>query len=103
MIDLDKIGLRYSLLTGNIYIARFGKDPSVAVDKRDGLNDFLHVLVQYIGDGNEVSFGRGDEQYVVTLRKVEGGATAAVSPAPGQRHEQAHEDKPDSGEGELKW
>lgn len=71
MSSLDKIGIRMSPLTNRIYIARFGKDPSVALETKDGMNDFLQTLVQFVGVGNEVQFGGGDEQFVVSLRKHE--------------------------------
>lgn len=69
MSDLNKIGLRFSPLSERVLIARFGKDPEVALETRDGMNEFLHVLVQFIGEGNAVDFGGGDEQFTVTLKR----------------------------------
>jgi len=67
-VDMNKIGIRFSPLSERIVLARFGKDPNVALDTRDAMNDFLQVLVQFVGVGYERQFGGGDEQFVVSLR-----------------------------------
>jgi hypothetical protein len=75
--DLKKIGVRFSPLSERVLLARFGKDPDVALETRDVMNEFLHVLVQLVGEGNTLDFGGGDEQFTVTLvRRV---ATAEVA------------------------
>lgn len=71
MSDLTKVGIRFSPLSERVLIARFGKDPDVALETKDGMNEFLQVLVQFIGVDNEVSFGGGDEQFVVSLKRAE--------------------------------
>jgi len=71
MSELKNVGLRFSPLSERVLIARFGKDPNVALETKDGMNDFLQVLVQFIGVGNEVSFGGGDEQFIVSLKRAE--------------------------------
>jgi hypothetical protein len=69
MSSLEKIGLRVAPFSKRIVLARFGKDPRLALDTRDIMNEFLHVLVEYVGVGNEVQFGGGEEQFVVSLKK----------------------------------
>lgn len=70
-------GIRYSPLTRRILIARFGKDPHVALETRDAMNEFWQTLVQYAFDGTmpevgqaaEVQFGGGDEQFTLTIKR----------------------------------
>lgn len=72
-----KTGIRYSPLTKRILLARFGKDPHVALETKDAMNEFWQTLVQYAFDGvmpepgqaAEVKFGGGDEQFTLTLRR----------------------------------
>lgn len=69
--------IRYAPLSRRVVIARFGKDPNVALETMDAMNDFLQTLVQYAfegrmptaGEGSEVEFGGGDEQFTLTLRR----------------------------------
>jgi hypothetical protein len=78
MSSLSKIGIRHAPLSNRIVIARFGKDPDVALETRDGMNEFLQALVQYAFDGDmphegeaaEVKFGGGSEQFVMTLKRL---------------------------------
>lgn len=67
MSRLNEIGIRFSPLSKRVLLARFGKDPNVALETRDAMNDFLQVLVQLVGVGNELDFGGGDEQFTVRL------------------------------------
>jgi hypothetical protein len=71
--------IRYAPLSRRIVLARFGKDKDVALETKDSVNDFLQVLIQYafddgkipsVGDEAEVSFGAGDEQFVLTVKRV---------------------------------
>lgn len=80
MSDLSKICIRYSPLTKRILLARFGKDPNVALDTREAANDFWQTLCMMAFDGKipapgtavEISFGGGDEQFsCVVTRKVQ--------------------------------
>lgn len=72
-----KTGIRYSPLTKRILLARFGKDPYVALETKDAMNEFWQTLVQYAFDGSlpepgqaaEVKFGGGDERFTLTLRR----------------------------------
>lgn len=64
---LQKVGIRHAPFSDRIVIARFGKDPDFALETRDATNEFFHALVQFVGVGNELSFGGGDEQFVVRL------------------------------------
>lgn len=81
MADLHKIELRFSPLSKRVVLARFGKDRTVALDKRDAMNDFLQALCSYAFDGEmppaggkaEFRFGAGDEQFVCTLQRREEG------------------------------
>ncbi|MBY3333781.1 hypothetical protein HFN98_24635 [Rhizobium laguerreae] len=69
MTNLEKVGIRVAPFSQRVVLARFGKDPNVALDTRDAMNEFLRAIVEYVGVGNEVQFGGGDEQFVVTLKK----------------------------------
>ncbi len=80
MTDLNKVKLSQSAIGGRIVLARFGKDPNIALDTRDAQNEFLQTIVAYAFDGKmpqpgearEVQFGGGDEQFVMTVRRVDG-------------------------------
>lgn len=48
MIDLNKIALRHSPLTDTIYLCRFGKDPRLALDKREAEADAVSVVVAHM-------------------------------------------------------
>jgi len=77
MTDLNKIKIVHSPLTDRMLIARFGKDETTALDTRDAMNDVWQALVSYCfedkipakGDKVEVSFGGGDEQFILTLER----------------------------------
>lgn len=45
---LDKIKLAHSPLTDSIYIYRHGKDPALALEKRDAEADVFSVLVDHM-------------------------------------------------------
>lgn len=76
-MTLQKTAIRVAPLSSRIVLARFGKDPNVALETRDAMNEFWQALVQYTFDGKmpepgaavEVSFGGGDEQFVMRLER----------------------------------
>lgn len=78
MSALSKVGIRHAPLSDRIVLARFGKDPSVALETRDAMNEFLQAIVSYafdhkkpdVGGTAEFSFGGGDEQFVCTVRRL---------------------------------
>ena len=78
MSALDKIKLTRAPLSGRIVLARIGKNPLVALEKRDATSEFFQTVVSYAfggkmpepGEGAEVSFGGGDEQFVMTVRRI---------------------------------
>lgn len=74
MSQLQKVGIRVAPFSNRIVLARFGKDPTLALETKDAMSEFLHALVQYVGVDNEIQFGGGDEQFTVVLRKLSGGA-----------------------------
>lgn len=84
MSDLGKTKICVSPLSNRIVLARFGKDPQLALETRDVMNEFLQAVVQYAFDGSmpapgekvEVNFGGGDEQFILRLER------AASSKAP---------------------
>ncbi len=80
MTRLQNIQIRHTALGDRIVLARFGKDPTVALETRDAMNDFFQTLVSYAFDGKmpergatvELDFGGGDEQFqMVVKRKAE--------------------------------
>lgn len=48
---LDKIKLTHSPLTDSIYLYRHGKDPALALEKRDAEADVFSVLVDHMMHG----------------------------------------------------
>jgi len=70
-------GIRYAPLSRRIVLARFGKDPHVALETKDAMSEFWKTLVQYAFDGEtpkvgqtaEVSFGGGGEQFTLTVTR----------------------------------
>lgn len=74
---LNKVGLRVSPLSRHFVLARFGKDPRLALAVRPVTNEFWQALCEYSFDGKmpepgqsvEVEFGGGDEQFIMTLTR----------------------------------
>jgi len=77
---LNNIGLRHTAIGRRIVLARFGKDPQVALETRDAMNDFWQALVSYAFDGKMpekgeavvITFGGGDEQFSATISRTGG-------------------------------
>ncbi len=79
MGNLQNTFIRYSPLSRRVVLARFGKDKACALETKDSVNEFLQVLIQYafddgvipsVGEEAEVSFGAGDEQFVLTVKRI---------------------------------
>lgn len=78
MSDLHKVQIRHAPLSNRIVLARFGKDPTVALETRDAMDEFLKAIVSYVfghkvpdeGHGGEIIFGGGDEQYTLKLTRL---------------------------------
>ncbi|WP_018900392.1 hypothetical protein [Rhizobium sp. 2MFCol3.1] len=76
-MSIEKTGIRHAPLSNRIVLARFGKDPEVALETRDAMDEFLKALVSYCfdgkvpepGEGMEWSFGGGDEQYEIVIKR----------------------------------
>lgn len=74
-MSLQKTALRVAPLSNRIVLARSGKDSNVALETRDVMNEFWQTLVSFAFDGEmpengqavEISFGGGDEQFVMRL------------------------------------
>lgn len=72
---IEKVAIRHALLSNRIVLARFGKDPTLALETKDAMSDFWKALVSYAFDGKlpppgeavEVKFGGGDEQFSLTI------------------------------------
>jgi len=86
-MKLTSVKIRHAPLSNRIVLARFGKDQNVALDTVDATSDFWQTLVSYAFDGkmpaegfaSEVSFGGGDEQFVVTVKRKENVTRAALA------------------------
>ncbi|WP_195714388.1 hypothetical protein, partial [Brucella sp. 10RB9210] len=82
------IKICHAAISGRVVLARFGKDPHVALETRDAMNEFWQAVASYAFDGQmpepgksaEVSFGGGDEQFVMTVRRL------AANPSGGDHH-----------------
>lgn len=78
MSQLDKIHIVHAPLSNRINLARFGKDPTVALESKDAMGQFLMVLCSYmfdakmpdVGASNAITFGGGDEQFKLTLERI---------------------------------
>ena len=77
-MSLDRISIKVAPISNRIVLARFGKDPNVALETKDAMNDFLQALVQYAFEGKmpakseavEMSFGGGDEQFTLRITRT---------------------------------
>ena len=71
MIDLNKIKLGHSPLTDKIFIYRHGKDPGLALDKRNAEEDVFSVLIAHMmheaPNGSEKNIRLGDQHYLVRV------------------------------------
>ena len=47
-VNLENIRLRHSSLTDSIYLCRFGKNPCLALDKREAESDAITVVIQHM-------------------------------------------------------
>jgi hypothetical protein len=77
-MSLKNTTIRVSPFSDRIVLARFGKDPTLALESRDAHNEFLQALVQYVagempevGAKFELFFGGGDEQFYLTLERID--------------------------------
>lgn len=69
----------HSSLSNRIMVARFGKNPNVALSTRDATSEFFQAIVLYAFQGHmplpgkiaEFSFGGGDEQFTVIVTRKE--------------------------------
>ena len=70
-MDLNKVKLGYAPLSDRIYLYRHGKDPNVALDKREAEADVMAVLVEHMmhgaPKGAEKTVEFGDKKYVVRV------------------------------------
>jgi hypothetical protein len=70
-MDLKKVKLGYSPLSDSIYLYRHGKDPNLAIDKRDAEADVMAVLVEHMmhdaPKGSEKIVQFGDKKYNVRV------------------------------------
>jgi hypothetical protein len=79
MSVLDKIGIRVAPFSHRIMVASFGADPNVALETRDATSEFFQAIVEYAFDGEmpalgeaaEASFGGGNEQFIMLIRRVD--------------------------------
>ena len=76
MVNLNNIRLRHSPLTDSIYLCRFGKDPCLALDKREAEADAITVVIQHMmhnaPKGSSKKVMVGDQWYLLTVRGLEG-------------------------------
>ena len=73
MTRLNKHRVAISPLTGNIYLARFGKDPHTALDKRDAEREVIAAVTEWLtlkGGVHEYKFGT--TSYRLTIQEQKG-------------------------------
>lgn len=74
---LEKVGIRIAPLSNRIVLARFGKDPNIALETRDAGSEFWQALCTLAFDGKlpdkgtseTIEFGGGDEQFLLRLER----------------------------------
>ena len=70
-MKLDKVKLGHSPLTDTIFLYRHGKDPALALDKREAEADVMAVLVAHMmhgtAKGSEKVITIGEQQYTVRV------------------------------------
>lgn len=77
MSTLDQVSIRVASISGRIVLARFGKDPEVALETRGIQSEFWKALTQYAFDGKmpapgeavEIKYGAEDEQFLVRVER----------------------------------
>lgn len=71
---IEKVRIGYSPLSKTLYLYRHGKNPAVALEKREAEHDVMAALVQYLTDdspkGSEMEFTLGDRRYRVRVEPV---------------------------------
>ncbi|MFG1270789.1 hypothetical protein V5F40_22825 [Xanthobacter sp. DSM 14520] len=88
MSGLQKTRLAHTALGGRVVLARFGADPNVALETRDAQSEFFQTVVSFAFDGKlpapgaaaEVSFGGSDEQFVMSIRRLDASAAEEGGP-----------------------
>ena len=74
MIDLKNIKLGYSPLSDSIYLYQHGKDPALALDKREAEADVMAVLVKHMmhdaPKGSEKVVMLGNKKYMIRVTPV---------------------------------
>lgn len=69
---LNRVGLVYSPMGGRVVLAETGDaNASIVVDTRDATSEFLLALVSYVGENGELQFGTPEDQFVVSIRRVD--------------------------------
>lgn len=89
MSGLQKTRLAHTAISGRIVLARFGVDPRVALETRDVQSEFFQTAVSFAFDGRlpapgavgEVSFGGGDEQFIMSIRRLDAAPPEGGGPA----------------------
>lgn len=85
-MSLDNIRLGHSALTDTIYLYRHGKDPALALEKREAERDVMAVLVQHMmhdsPKGSVKRFTLGDQRYELTLTPVDAEVEASILTGP---------------------
>lgn len=72
--DLSKIKIGHSPLTNSLYIYRHGKDPTLALDKREAQQDVIAAVVGYMmhdaPKGASQVFHFSDKSYEITVKPL---------------------------------
>lgn len=71
MTDLARIRLGHSPITDTIFLYRCGKDPALALDKREAEADVMSVLVAHMmhdaPKGSQKTISLGEKKYIVRV------------------------------------
>lgn len=73
-MDLNKIKIGHSPLTDSIFLYRHGKDPALALDKREAEADVIGVLITHMmhdaPNGSEKIVQFGDKKFKIKVTPV---------------------------------
>jgi hypothetical protein len=74
-MSLENIKIGHSPLTDSLFIYRHGKDPRLALDKREAKRDVLTAVIEYMMHGSskgaEQIVTLGDKKYCVRVTPVD--------------------------------
>lgn len=77
-MTLSKVAIRHAVLSNRIVLARFGKDPTLALETKDAQSDFWQALISFAFDGKapepgeavEIKFCGDNDKFTCTVKRT---------------------------------